>query len=195
MKINTAFYVSVLCMLLCIFNTACIKKSDIEKVNSLQNDSIYPEKGINVTLDITDSGAVICRVKSPLMERFSGKSPYIEMKKGLTAYFYDKQGNKENQLDANYGISYDNQKKIEVRNDVRLENVKGERLNTEKLIWDQATQKIYTDEFVKITRPDEIIYGDGFESNQNFTEYRIYKFRGTLSLKDNKKDSTNVKGN
>jgi LPS export ABC transporter protein LptC len=97
---------------------------------------------------------------------------------------------KENQLDANYAISHENEKIIEVRNDVRLENVKGERLNTEKLTWNQASKKIYTDQFVKITTPDEVIYGDGFESNQNFTEYKIFKIRGILSLKDIKTDSS-----
>ena len=34
-----------------------------------------------------------------------------------------------------------------------------------------------------------MIYGNGFESNQNFTEYRIYKIKGILNLK-NVTDST-----
>ena len=41
-----------------------------------------------------------------------------------------------------------------------------------------------TARFVKITTADEIIFGDGFESNQDFTKYKIFKIRGTISLKN-----------
>ena len=61
---------------------------------------------------------------------------------------------------------------------------KGEKLNTEKLIWNELTQKIYSDEFVKVTQKDKIIYGDGFESDQSFTKYRIFKIKGVINLKE-----------
>jgi hypothetical protein len=37
---------------------------------------------------------------------------------------------------------------------------------------------------VRIIRPDEIIYGDGMESNQNFTKYKILNIRGTIALNE-----------
>ena len=33
--------------------------------------------------------------------------------------------------------------------------------------------RIFTEEYVKITTPDEIIYGDGLESNETFSKYQI----------------------
>ena len=36
--------------------------------------------------------------------------------------------------------------------------------------------------FVKITTEDEIIMGEGFESNQSFTKFKIKKIKGTISL-------------
>ena len=63
-------------------------------------------------------------------------------------------------------------------------NKKGETLNTEHLIWEEKTEKIHTDEFVKITTEDEVIFGHGFESNQDFSKYRIKKIKGTIDLKD-----------
>ena len=41
-------------------------------------------------------------------------------------------------------------------------------------------QKLLSDEFVKITTKDQIIYGDGFEANEDFTKYKIFKTRGTI---------------
>jgi hypothetical protein len=62
-------------------------------------------------------------------------------------------------------------------------NNKGDTLRTELLTWDESTQKIYTDKFIRITTPEQIILGDGLESNTEFTEYKIFKIRGTISLK------------
>lgn len=186
------YYGAVAIFLVVMFSAgACINIDDRRKADYMQTDSIFPERATDVVLTVTDSGKKIAEIRTPLMERYSGKNPYIEMTKGLQGLFFDKNGVKENQLDANYGISRQNEKIIEVRRNVILENIKGEKLNTEKLTWNQATQKIFTDEFVKITTPDEVIYGNGFESNQNFTEYRIFKIKGILSLKDIADSTTN----
>ncbi len=37
---------------------------------------------------------------------------------------------------------------------------------------------------MKITTEDEVIFGHGLESNQDFTKYRIKKIKGTINLKD-----------
>ncbi len=44
--------------------------------------------------------------------------------------------------------------------------------------WDQRTQRIYSDEFIRIEQPDRIITGHGFESNQQMTVYTIRKPEG-----------------
>ena len=42
--------------------------------------------------------------------------------------------------------------------------------------------RIFTEEYVKITTPDEIIYGDGLESNETFSKYQIKNIRGSISV-------------
>jgi LPS export ABC transporter protein LptC len=72
---------------------------------------------------------------------------------------------------------------MEARKNVLVVNEKGDQLNTEHLIWDERTQKLTSDEFVKITTKDEIIYGNGFEANQDFSRYRIFNIKGIFSVK------------
>ena len=60
---------------------------------------------------------------------------------------------------------------------------KGEKLNTEHLFWDEKKEMIYSDVFVKITTKDEIIMGEGLESNQDFSRYKFKKIKGTISVK------------
>jgi hypothetical protein len=68
-------------------------------------------------------------------------------------------------------------------------NNKGERLNTEKLIWDQNRQLIYTDKFVRITTPSEVLTGEGMESTQDFSDWTIKTPRGRFPLS---KDTTST---
>jgi hypothetical protein len=55
-------------------------------------------------------------------------------------------------------------------------------LNAEELIWDQNKKKIYSDKFVKVTTEDEIMFGNGFESNEDFSEYKVKKLTGQLKI-------------
>jgi LPS export ABC transporter protein LptC len=72
---------------------------------------------------------------------------------------------------------------VEAKKNVVVINEKNEKLNTEHLIWNEKTKKIYSDEFVKITTPDEIIYGTGFEADQDFSRYKIMNIKGTITVK------------
>jgi hypothetical protein len=72
---------------------------------------------------------------------------------------------------------------MEAKKDVVVVNEKGEKLMTEYLVWDEKTGKIFSNEFVKIITADEIIMGNGFESNQDFSRYKIFDIKGTIKLK------------
>jgi LPS export ABC transporter protein LptC len=85
-------------------------------------------------------------------------------------------------LDAKYGIRYERDERMEARKNVVVINEKGDKLETEHLIWDEKKQKLLSDDFVKITTKDEIIFGNGFEANQDFTRYKIFNIKGTISL-------------
>jgi LPS export ABC transporter protein LptC len=87
-------------------------------------------------------------------------------------------------LSAKYAIHYDAEHRWEAQNDVVVVNEKGEQLNTEKLIWDEQKEKLYSDQFVKITTPDEIIMGKGFEANQDFSRYKIFNVTGRITVKE-----------
>ena len=143
------------------------------------------ESGSDIEVLYSDLGRVKAMLTTPTMLRFHTKDPYTEMPDGLKIVFYDDSLKEESRLTAGYGISYDKSDQMIARNNVEAINEYGDKLNTEELIWNQKTQKISSEKFVKITTKDEIIFGDGFESNQDITNYKIKKIRGTIRLKDN----------
>lgn len=148
-------------------------------------DSLSVETATNVTIRYTDSAVLKALITAAVLKNHpTDAEPYMEMPEGLKANFYDKTGEKESYLSANYGINYTAKHLIFLRNDVHVINEKGEELQSEELYWDQTTRKIYTDKAVKIIREDEIIHGSGLESNENFTRYRILKPSGEVKFKE-----------
>lgn len=176
-KINILFFALLLL-------AAC--GEEINKVKVLLEPNNMPiEKGKDIEIIYTDSGRIRARVNAPIIERFDNALKLqTEMPSGIKVSFYNGLGAIESTLTANYAVRNDRTKAMTAKNDVVLTNVNGDTLKTELLNWDEYSQRIYTDQFVRISTKDEIIMGTGFESNPEFTKYKISQISGTISLKE-----------
>ncbi|MFM2207509.1 MAG: hypothetical protein RL213_1484 [Bacteroidota bacterium] len=164
----------------CVF-VAC--ENDLEKVKLYEKGKTGPvETAVNIKILYSDSARVRVEVTAPKLERYETERPYTEMPKGIKALFYDRSMSVSSRMKADYGIRYDREMKMEVRKNVEIINEKGEQLNTDHLVWDERAKKLRSDGFVKITTPDEIIYGNGMEANQDFSQYRIFNIKGIISV-------------
>lgn len=160
-------------------------KNDPEEVVALTNEKIVPiSTTTQVEMLYSDSAMLKARIRAPLRETYMGDDPYIEFTQGIRIEFFNSFGKIESELTAKYAISYNNRDVMEARNDVVLKNDKGEKLQTEHLIWEQRLSMIHSEAFTRITTPEKVIYGDGFESTQDFSKYKILKMRGTVNLKE-----------
>jgi LPS export ABC transporter protein LptC len=98
--------------------------------------------------------------------------------------FYDRNEKESTTLKGNYAIRYEKSQRMEIRYNVEVINEKGEKLNTERLVWDEQKKKITSNAFVKITTAKEVITGNGLEANQDFTKYEIKNIIATIRLDD-----------
>ena len=170
-----------------IFLTSC--ENDIAKINLITSTDNAPvESGKSVEVIYSDSAKVKMKLISSQVDRYTGNNPHTEMPKGVKIEFYDDSLKVKSKLTANYAMRYENKKRMEAKQNVVVTNEKGDRLNTEHLIWDEEKKIIYTEEFVKITTADEILMGDGLEANQDFSKYKIKNITGTINLNDNTKN-------
>jgi LPS export ABC transporter protein LptC len=168
-----------LCIILFLYSC----ENDLEKVKLYSKGKDSPQESAkSIKILYSDSAHVEVELTAPVLNHYITENPYIEMPKGLHAVFYDNQLEVKSKLDADYGIRYEREQKMEARKNVTVINEKGEKLNTEHLIWDERKEKLYSNEFVKITTKDEIIFGNGFEANQDFSKYKIFNIKGTISL-------------
>lgn len=161
-------------------------KNDPAVVKELTNDVEMPVSSTkNIEMLYTDSARLRAKVKAPRRDTYLGEKERIEFTEGVEVKFFDEDGSESGELVAKYAINYTKTEQLIARNNVQLVNkLEGKRLETEELIWDQKSGRIYSDKFSKITSKQEVIYGDGFESNQDFSQYRILKIRGIVNLEE-----------
>lgn len=161
-------------------------------MNSLRDTKRLPvDVAKDVEMIYSDSAQIKVLIKSPLMMKYEGEQNYLEMPKGIKAYFYDDDRSVKSFLTANYAVSYEDSKIMEVKKDVVLVNQRGQKLNTEHLVWNQRNKIIYTENFVKITTKDKIMFGDGLESDESFDRWTILKPRGEILVDQSAKSKNN----
>lgn len=178
------FLKSVTALLLAVTLFAC--ENDIEEVNAISRKEKYPvETADSIEVIYSDSGKILMKITAPLMEHYVGDSSYIELPKGVHVIFFNDSLQPQTELTAEYAINKESESIMEAKRNVVVVNEKGDKLNTEHLIWDKNTRMIRTEEFVKITTADEVIMGNGLEADEHFTKYKIKQINGIISIKEN----------
>lgn len=159
--------------------------NDIKQIHFPVDISTLPSQSAkNIEILYSDSAILKIKINAPVLERFTNTDePYIEFKDGIKVLFYDRYKNVESSLEANYATFDETTETWEAKEDVVVVNKKGEVINTELLIWDRKNELLTSDKFVKITTADEILYGEGFEADQNFNDYTIHNPKGEINLK------------
>ena len=134
---------------------------------------------------VSDSGKIKYKLVTPELLEFDSKSePYMEFKQGLQITSYDLQMQVNAEIKGNYAKRFTKKDLWVLRNDVQARNLEGSLINTEELYWDRISKRIYSDKFIKITSKSEVITGIGFESNEDFTKYKILKVNGIIDISE-----------
>ena len=185
-KVNFQLVKICFYFLLLIFNfsvfTSC--ENDIKKISSTSLEEGPMQWLKDAELIYSDSGKTQMILKAPMIYRYGREAQINEFPKGIKAYFYDEHNIVKSHLEANYAIHYEKKKLMEAKNNVIFVNEEHkEKLNTEHLVWDEKKAMIYSDKFVKITTKDEIIFGEGFESDEAFNKWIIKKPKGSFPIK------------
>lgn len=162
-------------------------ENDIEKVNQITRTSDMASMIVNnIETIYSDSGLVKVKLTAPKLLRFEkSENSYDEYPDGLTVNFYDNNLNVTGILTCEYAKYFVDDNLWEAQKNVEAKNINtSEQLNTEKLFWDIEKELIYSDAFVRITTQDEVLFGNGFESNQDFSKWKILNPKGTININE-----------
>ena len=149
---------------------SCGGKKKITGDAITERDSMAVMQTSGVTTLISDSGVT----------RDRKKPSYWAFEKGVYLEQFDSIFHIEASIKADTAYYYDKERLWKLIGNVDIQNRKGERFNTELLYWNEATQKVYSDKFIRIQQPDRIITGHGFDSNQ----HTIHNIEGIFYVDD-----------
>jgi len=133
---------------------------------------IYSEKGITKARLYTKE----------FVGNESARPPYIDFNKGVKIELYNDSLRVENTVTARTARYYNKEGNVIARDSVVARNAKGDKLQTEELIWNRKLGLFYTDKFVRITANGQVSWGEGLEANQDFSHVRLKNQRGSIPV-------------
>ncbi len=159
-------------------------KNEMGKISSYKyNDTIPLESARDIEYFYSENAVLKTKMTAALMKRYEKPEQYIEFSQGFKIEMYDTLGELNSTITANWARKYEALKLTEAKYNVVVTDVKENKtLNTNHLTWDENNKRIYSNEFVKITTPDKIIYGNGFESDEDFNDYKILFPKGEILI-------------
>ena len=152
-----------------------------------ERDSLPTMKTLGVTTLISDSGITRYKIITEEWEIYDKKNPpYWAFEKGVYLEKFDSLFHIDASIKADTAYYYEKKKLWELRSNVHIRNLQGDKFDTQLLFWDEAKEQIYSDKPIRIEQADKsIINGQyGFKSNQQLTEYEIYNSGGEFIVKD-----------
>ena len=162
--------------------TGCAEKIKPSVLGGMPSTSIPSQESWGSTVEFSDSGVTKAILKAGHIFAFDN-SRQTFLDQGVHVDFFDSYGRHSSVLTSERGNVDEATNNLEATGNVVVRSDSGVVVVTDKLFWDNARQKIYSDAFVKITSPTEKLQGQGFESDQNLKNYRIYKATGSTDAK------------
>jgi LPS export ABC transporter protein LptC len=153
-------------------------KNDIQVVNDLTTRpaELPMRTAKDAELLYSDSARVKVKLLAPQLDQYVTPDARIVMPHGVNIKFYNDSMRVTTHLTANSAVRREKDNLMEAHGNVVVVNRKGDKLVTEKLIWNEKKRIIYTDVHVLITTASgDILEGNGMESNEDFTHYKITK--------------------
>ncbi|GIV38281.1 MAG: hypothetical protein KatS3mg033_0081 [Thermonema sp.] len=173
----------------CFFLACCLLVStacDEERKKGIKEMQVYSGPLVeseNIVSLYSDSAKVKIKLEGKKQAQYENGN--IEYPEGVKVTFFDDFMKPKAVLSARQGFYYKEKQLYRVVGEVLVEDLKEKKtLQTEELFWAPKDKKIYTDKFVIITTPTEIIKGEGLVANEDFSYYEIQKPTGIITLEE-----------
>ncbi len=131
----------------------------------------------NVSTLISDSGVTRYKIIADVWKVFDkAKEPYWYFPEGIYVERFTPDFNVEATIKADTAWYFNEKNLWRAKNNVFVENMQGDQFESDELFWDQKNGRVFSDNYIEIRRGNNTqIKGYGFESNQQFTDYKIFR--------------------
>ncbi len=174
----------ILITIVFLFSCEARKEAVRKKVDSLSQSQKPDQLSKNVTVIFADSNFTKAVLTAKQARVFKAKNvTYLDS--SVNVEFMSKYTNKRMSILTSDSAQIDDLTKdmIAMGNVIVISDSTGLKLETSVLEWSNIRQKIYSNQFVRITTANELILGYGFESNPNLSNYKIMKVSGIQRIR------------
>lgn len=140
----------------------------------------------DVNMLISDSGVIKYKAIAPLWYVYENdvRNKYWYFPEGIRLDQIDTTFATEFSIESDTAYNYETKQLWHLIKNVKIRNTVGEYFETNDLYWDMRNHKVYSDSFIHIERPDAIIEGFGFTSDDAFTKYEIRQTSGIFPFQE-----------
>jgi LPS export ABC transporter protein LptC len=156
---------------------ACEQRIRPSVVDGISPDEMPDQESWNSTIILSKEGRISAIIRAGYIASFSDKQVTL-LEEGVHVDFFNEEEAVTSTLVSDRGEVNDETQDLSGYGTVVIESDDGTVLETEEIHWEQATERIFTEAFVVITSPDEIIQGYGLESDSRLSNYTIYRVTG-----------------
>ena len=159
------------------FSISCSKN---DFTDNFEKD-IHDQLSTNVEITLTKKGNVTAKIKSEVLKK-NNQSLRLELFDNVNVDLFDENFQQKSLIKSQSAMVNEKENKIKAYGSVVVISDDGKILMTDSLTWDNNSDKIYTDANLEfITSDSDTLYGTGFKSNIDLTNWNILQPRGRIN--------------
>ena len=163
---------------LSVFFSISCSKNDF--TDNFEKD-IHDQLSTNVEITLTKKGNVTAKIKSEVLKK-NNQSLQLELFDNVNVDLFDENFQRKSLIKSQSAMVNEKENKIKAYGSVVVISDDGKILMTDSLTWDNNSDKIYTDANLEfITSDSDTLYGTGFKSNIDLTNWNILQPRGRIN--------------
>ena len=152
-----------------------------ENQNISTYESVHDQQSSDVVITLTKKGNITAKIEAKLMKK-NNQNLKLELKENVKIDLFDENFKHKSIIRSGYAIVDEKENKINAYDNVQVVSNDGKLLKADSLLWDNSEDKIFTESNLQfITSNTDTLYGRGFESNIDLTDWIIYKPKGSIS--------------
>ena len=166
-----------LTIILILFFASCSKN---EVINNVEKD-VHDQLSTNVEITLTKKGNITAKIKSEILKK-NNQSLQLELYDNVNVDLFDEDFQHKSLIKSQSAMVNEKENRIKAYGSVIVISDDGKILMTDSLTWDNNSDKIFTDANLKfVTSDTDTLYGTGFKSNIDLTDWNILQPRGRIN--------------
>jgi LPS export ABC transporter protein LptC len=160
-----------------LFLASCSKNDTLDEISK----DVHDQLSTSVEITLTKKGNITATINSEILKK-NNQSLQLELYNNVNVNLFDENFEHKSLIKSQSAIVNEKENRMKAYGNVIVTSNDGKILMTDSLSWDNNSDKIYTNSNLEfITSDTDTLYGTGFESNIDLTDWNILKPRGSIN--------------